>query len=125
MLRTMAATTTIPCPNGRATTGRAARLAVYLGVNLEHFAFGEGLGAELAPGGPQPDVLNYSWRDYGNRVGAWRLLELFDELRLPASRAGQQRASTTTAPELVAALPRARRRDRRPRPHQLRAPGQL
>jgi hypothetical protein len=27
-----------------------ARLAVYLGVNLEHFAFGEGLGAELAPG---------------------------------------------------------------------------
>jgi len=34
------------------------RLAVYFGLNLEHFAFGEGLGAELAPGGPQPDVLN-------------------------------------------------------------------
>jgi allantoinase len=46
------------------------RLAVYIGLNLEHFAFGEGLGAELAPGGPQPDVLNYAWRDYGNRVGA-------------------------------------------------------
>ncbi|MGG5809580.1 polysaccharide deacetylase family protein [Falsiroseomonas sp. CW058] len=62
-----------------------ARLAVYLGVNLEHFAFGEGLGAELAPGGPQPDVLNYAWRDYGNRVGAWRLLDLLDELALPAT----------------------------------------
>jgi peptidoglycan/xylan/chitin deacetylase (PgdA/CDA1 family) len=61
------------------------RLAVYLGLNLEHFAFGEGLGAELAPGGPQPDVLNFAWRDYGNRVGVWRLLELFDELALPAS----------------------------------------
>lgn len=61
------------------------RLAVYCGLNLEHFAFGEGLGAELAPGGPQPDVLNYAWRDYGNRVGAWRLLALFDALRLPAS----------------------------------------
>ncbi|WP_342235842.1 polysaccharide deacetylase family protein [Inquilinus sp. OTU3971] len=61
------------------------RLAVYLGLNLEHFAFGEGLGAELAPGGPQPDVLNYAWRDYGNRVGAWRLLELFDSLALPCS----------------------------------------
>lgn len=61
------------------------RLAVYLGVNLEHFAFGQGLGAELAPGGPQPDVLNYAWRDYGNRVGAWRLLELLDELDLPAT----------------------------------------
>jgi peptidoglycan/xylan/chitin deacetylase (PgdA/CDA1 family) len=67
-----------------------AKLAVYLGVNLEHFAFGEGLGAELAPGansggGPQPDVLNYAWRDYGNRVGAWRLLELLDQLKLPAT----------------------------------------
>ncbi len=61
------------------------RLAVYLGLNLEHFQFGEGLGAELAPGGPQPDVLNFAWRDYGNRVGVWRMLELFDELGLPAS----------------------------------------
>jgi len=72
---------------GRApfTWPNGARLAVYLGVNLEHFAFGEGLGAELAPGGPQPDVLNYAWRDYGNRVGAWRLLETLDRLALPAS----------------------------------------
>lgn len=61
------------------------RLAVYLGVNLEHFAFGTGLGAELAPAGPQPDVLNYAWRDYGNRVGIWRLIDLFDQLRLPTS----------------------------------------
>jgi hypothetical protein len=35
-------------------------LAVYLALNLEHFAFGEGLGAELAPGGPQPDILNFA-----------------------------------------------------------------
>jgi peptidoglycan/xylan/chitin deacetylase (PgdA/CDA1 family) len=62
-----------------------ARLAVYVGLNLEHFAFGEGLGAELAPGGPQPDVLNYAWRDYGNRVGAWRMLELLDALGWPCS----------------------------------------
>ncbi len=61
------------------------RLAVYIALNLEHFAFGEGLGAELAPGGPPPDVLNYAWRDYGNRVGVWRLLELFDQLRLPVA----------------------------------------
>jgi peptidoglycan/xylan/chitin deacetylase (PgdA/CDA1 family) len=65
-------------PNG-------ARLALYLGVNLEHFAFGEGLGAELAPGGPPPDVLNFAWRDYGNRVGAWRLLDLLEEFALPAT----------------------------------------
>jgi peptidoglycan/xylan/chitin deacetylase (PgdA/CDA1 family) len=61
------------------------RLAVYIGLNLEWFSFGEGLGAELAPGGPQPDVLNYSWRDYGNRVGVFRLAELFAELNLAVS----------------------------------------
>ena len=61
-----------------------AGLAVYLGFNLEHFAFGEGLGAAIGPPSPQPDVLNYSWREYGNRVGAWRCLELFDALGLPA-----------------------------------------
>ena len=61
------------------------RLAVYIGFNLEHFAFAEGLGGELAPGGPKPDVLNYAWRDYGNRVGVWRMLELFEQLQLPVS----------------------------------------
>jgi allantoinase len=65
-------------PNG-------AGLAVYIAINLEHFAFGQGLGAELAPSGPQPDVLNYAWRDYGNRVGAWRLIDLLDALQAPAS----------------------------------------
>jgi len=60
------------------------RLAVYLGLNIEHFAFGEGLGANLAPASPQPDVLNYAWREYGNRVGVWRCLELFETLALPA-----------------------------------------
>ncbi|WP_420333138.1 polysaccharide deacetylase family protein [Roseibium sp.] len=61
------------------------RLAVYLGMNLEVFSFGEGLGAELAPGGAQPDILNFAWRDYGNRVGAPRMLALFDRLGLPCT----------------------------------------
>jgi allantoinase len=60
-----------------------ARLAVYIGFNIEHFAFGEGLGASLAPASPPPDVLNYSWREYGNRVGVWRCLDLFDDLAMP------------------------------------------
>ncbi len=80
-----------------------AGLAVYLGFNVEHFAFGEGLGAEIGPASPQPDVLNYSWREYGNRVGAWRCLELFDRLGLPAA-AIINTALYTHAPELVAAI---------------------
>ena len=59
------------------------RLAVYVGFNIEHFEFGAGLGAALAPRSPEPDVLNYSWRDYGNRVGVWRCLELFESLKMP------------------------------------------
>ncbi len=82
-------------PNG-------ARLAVYLGFNIEHFAFGEGMGASIGPPSPQPDVLNYSWREYGNRVGAWRCLELFDALRLP-SAALINAALYDHCPELVAA----------------------
>lgn len=79
------------------------RLAVYIGLNLEHFAFGEGLGAELAPGGPQPDVLNYAWRDYGNRVGAWRMRDMFDALDMPVSVLANS-AMYAYAPDLMAAF---------------------
>jgi peptidoglycan/xylan/chitin deacetylase (PgdA/CDA1 family) len=75
---------------------------VYLGFNLEHFAFGEGLGAAIGPPSPPPDVLNHSWREYGNRVGAWRCLELFDQLGLPAA-AIINTALYDHCPELVAA----------------------
>ena len=49
------------------------RLAFLLTTNVEWFAFGAGLGHE-----------NYPWRDYGNRIGIWRLFDLLDELALPA-----------------------------------------
>jgi allantoinase len=78
------------------------RLAVYIGLNLEHFSFGDGLGASLAPPQPQPDVLNYAWREWGNRVGAWRLLEMLDELRLPCA-ALVNTSLLDHCPELVAA----------------------
>jgi hypothetical protein len=82
------------------------RLAFYIGLNLEWFAFGEGLGAELCPGGPQPDVLNYAWRDYGNRVGVFRLAELFGELKLPVSLIANA-AMVEHAPQALAAFPGA------------------
>lgn len=59
-----------PWPDG-------SRLAVYVALNLEQYAFGEGLVEDLVPSLGQPDVMNYGWRDWGNRVGAWRLLEMF------------------------------------------------
>ncbi len=79
------------------------RLAVYLGLNLETFAFGEGFGAQLTPAPHQPDVTNYSWRDWGNRVGAWRLIDLFAAEGFPASILLNSNLYDE-APELVAAF---------------------
>lgn len=59
-------------------------LALYVALNLEQYSFGDGVLDELVPaGGPPPDVINYAWLDYGNRVGAFRLLELMAECGLP------------------------------------------
>lgn len=61
------------------------RLAFVITTNVECFAFGAGLGHDPAKTGEPQTHRNYSWRDYGNRIGIWRLLELFDELKLPAA----------------------------------------
>jgi len=58
-------------------------VAVFFALNVEHYAFGEGLVEDLVPGMTKPDVLNASWREYGTRVGAWRLLRLFEREGLP------------------------------------------
>ena len=61
------------------------RLAFYVALNIEHFAFQAGLGIDPHNRtGPQTSR-NYAWRDYGNRVGNWRFFEILDELKLPAS----------------------------------------
>src|SRR5687768_2174379 len=61
------------------------RLAFWISTAVEVFGFGAGLGVDpVMPNAPQTHR-NYAWRDYGNRVGVWRLFELYDELRLPTS----------------------------------------
>jgi len=78
------------------------RLALYIGFNVEHFEFGSGRGARLCPSN-EPDVLNHAWREYGNRVGAWRCLEIFDALGLPTG-AIVNTSLYEHSPELLAAL---------------------
>jgi peptidoglycan/xylan/chitin deacetylase (PgdA/CDA1 family) len=79
------------------------RLAVYVALNLEHFAYGEGLGISYSPGIPHPNTYNWAWREYGNRVGVWRLLELFDRLHVPVSLLLNS-AVYDHCPEVVAAF---------------------
>ncbi len=59
------------------------RLAVYVAVNIEAFGYGTGKGVAIAPPDQAQSHSIYSWRDYGNRVGVWRMFELFDALGLP------------------------------------------
>ena len=75
-------------PNG-------ARVALILTFNLEtwdltkdtdkpYYAGGPSILPDILPGNT-PDFPNYTWREYGQRVGIWRLLELFDSLGVRAS----------------------------------------
>ncbi|MFI0404934.1 polysaccharide deacetylase family protein [Actinomadura sp. 3N508] len=56
-----------------------ARVAFYVGLNVEHFLIDRpSTSLNEATAALAPDPLNYGWRDYGPRVGIWRLMEIFD-----------------------------------------------
>ena len=53
-----------------------ARVAFWVAPNIEFYELEPPKNpARAAWARPTPDVLNYAYRDYGNRVGFWRLLE--------------------------------------------------
>ena len=60
------------------------RLAFCATTNIEVYAYRKGTGWDPAKKGEPQQQRNYSWRDYGNRVGIWRMFDLFDQLKLPA-----------------------------------------
>ncbi len=67
-------------PDG--TWPNGARLAVVVCVGVEEYRFGDGHTEDVLPGVPAPDHVNTAWRDYGNRVGAFRLLDRLTDLRI-------------------------------------------
>jgi allantoinase len=84
------------------------RLALWVALNVETFGWGMH-GPVLGNPLPMPDHRNWSWREYGNRVGIWRMLEMFDQFEIPV---GHQVNSYLydTHPEIMTALA-ARKRD--------------
>lgn len=69
----------IAWPNG-------ARLAFYIGLNIEHFEVDKpSTSIWSGTSHLKPDPLNYGWRDYGARVGIWRLIDIFDKYGLSPS----------------------------------------
>jgi peptidoglycan/xylan/chitin deacetylase (PgdA/CDA1 family) len=67
-------------PNG-------ARVAVWVVPNIEHYEYQPKYQRirDPWPRSPHPDVLGYAQRDYGNRVGLWRLFQLTDDFNLPCT----------------------------------------
>ncbi|MEU6186507.1 polysaccharide deacetylase family protein [Nocardia sp. NPDC047038] len=63
-----------------------ARVAFYVGLNVEHYRV-DRPSTSIFPGtaGLAPDPLNYGWRDYGPRVGIWRVIEVLDRHGIRAS----------------------------------------
>ena len=58
-----------------------ARVALWISPNVEHYEYqppNEGVRNPW-PRTPYPDVQQFSYRDYGNRVGFWRMLEPLDK----------------------------------------------
>lgn len=82
------------------------KLAVYVAMGVEHYNFGEGQTENLLEGIPAPDLVNASWRDYGNRVGAFRLLDRFESLGISPTIL-LNTALYEAAPQLLEAMRRA------------------
>jgi peptidoglycan/xylan/chitin deacetylase (PgdA/CDA1 family) len=63
-----------------------AKVAVYVGLNVEHFLL-DRPSTSIWPGTADlvPDALNYGWRDYGARVGVWRMMDSLDRHGVRAS----------------------------------------
>ena len=58
-----------------------ARVALWVSPNVEHYEYLPLPNSfhDPWPRTPHPDVQQYAYRDYGNRVGFWRMLEVLDK----------------------------------------------
>jgi allantoinase len=69
------------------TLPNGARLVVWAIVNIEEWDINETMPRTVltppAGGAPMPDIPNWAWHEYGNRVGFWRMIEVFDDLNVP------------------------------------------
>jgi peptidoglycan/xylan/chitin deacetylase (PgdA/CDA1 family) len=87
-----------------------ARLVVWVIVNIEEWNPREVMPRTVltppAGGSPSPDIPNWAWHEYGNRVAFWRMLEVFDRHSLPAVLAINGIAIRSYEPIARAALER-------------------
>jgi len=87
-----------------------ARMVLWVIVNVEEWDPSAPMPRTVltppAGGSPIPDVPNWAWHEYGNRVGFWRLVEVFDEFAIPAVLAINGSALAAYPPIVHAAVER-------------------
>jgi peptidoglycan/xylan/chitin deacetylase (PgdA/CDA1 family) len=87
-----------------------SRMVVWVIVNVEEWDPTQTMPRTVltppAGGSPMPDVPNWAWHEYGNRVGFWRILKVFDEFQIPAVLAINGSAIAAYKPIVKAALDR-------------------
>src|SRR6185503_45713 len=70
---------------------KGARMVVWTITNVEEWDPTQTMPRTVitppAGGAPMPDIPNWAWHEYGNRVRFWRMLPVFDECRIPAALA--------------------------------------
>jgi allantoinase len=62
-------------------------LAVWIAPNVEVWHYDSPAGTGVSPNVRNivPDVINYAWREYGMRVGLWRIADVLDAAGVKAS----------------------------------------
>jgi len=62
-------------------------LAVWIVPNVEVWRYDSPSGTGVSPnaGNRVPDVINYAWREYGMRVGLWRIADVLDAAGVKAT----------------------------------------
>ena len=90
-----------------------AKVALIITANLEYwdlvkdtdkpyYAGGPPILPDLLPGNV-PDFPNFTWREYGQRVGIWRLFKAFDDAGVPLS-CTMNAKTALEIPELIEAV---------------------
>src|SRR6266851_7556454 len=84
----------------------AARMAVWVIVNVEEWDARQTMPRTVltppAGGSPTPDIPNWAWHEYGNRVGFWRLLQVFDDYKIPGDFVIVEHLEQPPKPDAVA-----------------------
>jgi allantoinase len=87
-----------------------ARMVVWTIVNVEEWDIDQAMPRTVltppAGGSPMPDIPNWAWHEYGNRVGFWRFTEILDSLNIKAALAINGTAVRAYEPISQAALER-------------------